>query len=170
MIANVTIAHLSACRFVYEGKKLRQCREKIRLTMSVLKRLSEHWTLGKRTYQEIGVISREVLRLTTDNIRAPEPMMISEVEEPQLDLGSLSMLPGQDFDLCAVFDSSVLELLKTLYSQFCNHRYDEYIGSNKFTYFRVRYSCDLSSFRAPCCPRLTILLINLDESAHPITL
>lgn len=106
MLANVTIAHLPACRFVYEGSKLSKCRQKIRLTMGVLKRLSEHWALGKRTYREIGIIAREILCLTADNIHAPEPMG-SEVEEPQLDLESLNMLPSPDLDFCALFDSSV---------------------------------------------------------------
>lgn len=106
MIANVTIAHLSACRFIYEGKKLTGGRDKIRLTMGILKRLSEHWALGKRTYHEIGIIAREVLCLTTDKIHAPAPA-IPEIEEPQLDLGSLNMLPGPDLDFCALFDYSV---------------------------------------------------------------
>lgn len=106
MIANVTIAHLSACRFVYEGKKLTRGRDKIRLTMGILKRLSEHWALGKRTYHEIGIIAREILCLTTDKIHA-RALTIPEIEEPQLDLGPLNMLPGPDLDFCALLDYSV---------------------------------------------------------------
>ncbi|KAI9923889.1 hypothetical protein MW887_008194 [Aspergillus wentii] len=64
MIANATIAHLAACRFVYHGEKLRIAREKIRLTMGTLKVLSEYWLLGKRTYREIGIIAREILSIT----------------------------------------------------------------------------------------------------------
>lgn len=43
-------------------------REKIRLSMGVLKTLSEHWPLGKRTYREMGVIAREVLSLADRDI------------------------------------------------------------------------------------------------------
>lgn len=64
MIANVTIAHLSACRYVHQGVKLAIAREKIRLTMGTSKRLSKHWALRKRTYQETGIIAREILCLT----------------------------------------------------------------------------------------------------------
>ncbi|KAJ5499471.1 Major facilitator superfamily domain general substrate transporter [Penicillium expansum] len=66
MIANVTIAHLSACRFIFSGDRRAKSREKIRLTMGTLKRLSEHWTLGKRTYREIGIIARELLSIAKD--------------------------------------------------------------------------------------------------------
>ncbi|KAJ5101301.1 cupin domain protein [Penicillium alfredii] len=55
MITNVTIAHLSACRFVYGGEKVATSREKIRLTMGTLKRLSEYCVLGN------GPIARSVL-------------------------------------------------------------------------------------------------------------
>lgn len=63
MVANATIAHLSACRFLLQGEKLAASRDKIRLTMGILNRLGEHWGLGKRTFQELGVIAREVLCL-----------------------------------------------------------------------------------------------------------
>ncbi|KAJ5152640.1 uncharacterized protein N7482_009118 [Penicillium canariense] len=106
MIANSTIAHLSACRFVWVGAKRAQCREKIRLTMGTLKRLSAHWMLGKRTYREIGLIAREILGLV-NNTPAPEPPVSSWVEESPVDLNALGLLPGLDFDFCALFDSSV---------------------------------------------------------------
>lgn len=34
--------------------------------MGSLKRLSEHWNLAKRTYREIGIVTRELLSLAKD--------------------------------------------------------------------------------------------------------
>lgn len=107
MIANVTIAHLSACRFVYQGDKLTTSREKIRLTMGTLKRLSEYWVLGKRTYREIGIIAREILCLENGNRPAPEPLAESRSEDSGMDLSSLDLVPGLNFDFCSFFDSHV---------------------------------------------------------------
>ncbi|KAM0718769.1 hypothetical protein Q7P37_005840 [Cladosporium fusiforme] len=61
MIANVTIANLSACRLILQGKDLAQHRQRIRLTLGTLKTLSRYWMLGKRTYEEIGIIARDLL-------------------------------------------------------------------------------------------------------------
>lgn len=61
MIANVTIAHLSACRYVFRGQELAQCREKIRLTLGTLKTLSQYWLLGRQTHEEIGIIAQDCL-------------------------------------------------------------------------------------------------------------
>lgn len=63
MIAIVAIAHLSACRYVFKGQEFRLNRERIRVIMGTLKAMGEHWSLGKRTYQEISVIAREILSL-----------------------------------------------------------------------------------------------------------
>ncbi|OQE46957.1 hypothetical protein PENCOP_c001G06717 [Penicillium coprophilum] len=105
MIANVTIAHLSACRFVFSGDQRVKSREKIRLTMGTLKRLSEHWSLGKRTYREIGIIARELLSLAKD-----PPASLGAVDQPIPEPKSpafppLDMLPNSDFDFCAFFDA-----------------------------------------------------------------
>lgn len=107
MIANVTIAHLSACRFVIAGERLATSREKIRLTMGTLKRLSEYWILGQRTYREIGMIAREILCLENENRAPPEPPVLppSEAPAPPMDFGALEMLPGLDFDFCTFFDA-----------------------------------------------------------------
>jgi hypothetical protein len=43
MITVMTIAHLSACRYIFKEPKLTQEREKIRLNMGVLKMLGEHF-------------------------------------------------------------------------------------------------------------------------------
>lgn len=120
MIANVTIAHLSACRFLYSGDKRTRSREKIRLAMGTLKRLSEHWIMGKRTYREIGIVARELLSLSNDppldsGIAYVSPPDISSLEIPLFD-----MPPDAEFDFCAFFDSGIPGLpgMSELNSQF----------------------------------------------------
>ncbi|KAJ5771106.1 uncharacterized protein N7511_003157 [Penicillium nucicola] len=105
MIANLAIAHLSACRFIYHGQRLSQSREKIRLMMGTLKHLSEHWVLGKRTYREIGIVARELLSLAKD---APVNFPTFELalpNPPSMDIPALDMLPDGNFDFCAFFDA-----------------------------------------------------------------
>ncbi|KAL8743431.1 MAG: hypothetical protein Q9190_004216 [Brigantiaea leucoxantha] len=63
MIANTTIAHLSACKHILRDQALKLAREKIRLNMGVLKALGDIWPLAERTYREVGVIAREILCL-----------------------------------------------------------------------------------------------------------
>lgn len=72
MIANMTIAHLSACRYIFQEPKLSLEREKIRLNMGVLKMLGEFWPAGQREYQTMGIIAREILSLKEEEIRIPE--------------------------------------------------------------------------------------------------
>ncbi|KAJ6188034.1 Major facilitator superfamily domain general substrate transporter [Penicillium mononematosum] len=102
MIANVTIAHLSACRFIYFGDRLAKSREKIRLAMGTLKRLSEHWKLAKRTYREIGIVARELLFLAKDppaSLGAVDPSLSDPIPPA---FPTLDML---NFDFCAFFDA-----------------------------------------------------------------
>lgn len=120
MIANVTIAHLSACRFLYSGDKRTRSRDKIRLTMGTLKRLSEHWILGKRTYREIGIIARELLSLSND---PPLDSSIADVAPPDissLEIPLFDMPHDAEFDFCAFFDSGIPGLpgMSELNSQF----------------------------------------------------
>lgn len=117
MLANVIIAHLSACRFVLQGAKRTRCREKIRLTMGTLKRLSDRWILGKRTYREIGIIAREILCLMDQKPAAPEPVMDPTFFKPTVDLSSLGLLPGPDFDFCAFFDSSITDATESTHQR-----------------------------------------------------
>lgn len=70
MVANTTIAHLSACKYLFRDRELRIAREKIRLSMGVMKALAEYWPLGKRTYLEVGIIAREILCLADGDIGA----------------------------------------------------------------------------------------------------
>lgn len=106
MIANATIAHLSACRYIYKGMQLTLGREKIRLSMGTLKTLSEYWPQGKRIYQEVGIIAREILCLRDEN---KSTMASTEVSETD----ALELLPpdfglGGDADMCDLFDFNFL--------------------------------------------------------------
>ncbi|ORY10670.1 hypothetical protein BCR34DRAFT_485278 [Clohesyomyces aquaticus] len=96
MVANMTIAHLSACRYVFQEPKLFLEREKIRLNMGALKMLGEYWPLGERTYRELGIIAREILSLADEDIQVPEesPLMADFL--------------GTDFEFDCAFDLSDL--------------------------------------------------------------
>ncbi|KAJ0419659.1 hypothetical protein BJY00DRAFT_313804 [Aspergillus carlsbadensis] len=62
MLANTAIAHLSAYKWgVYPGPRVVIERERIRLVLAVLKRISEGWALGRRTYREVVVVARDIL-------------------------------------------------------------------------------------------------------------
>ena len=113
MIANATIAHLSACRFLHQGEKLATSREKIRLTMGTLKRLGEYWPLGKRTYHELGIIAREILCLTSDSGPAPANMTttISHPENPSVNFVSPDSLFDGNLDFGALLDIQSPSLL-----------------------------------------------------------
>ena len=72
MISNMTIAHLSACRYVFQKPRLQLERDKIRLNMGVLKMLGEFWPAGKREFRDMGIIAREILSLADEEIQIPE--------------------------------------------------------------------------------------------------
>jgi hypothetical protein len=91
MIANMTIAHLSACRYIFPESKLPLERDKIRLNMGVLKMLGEFWPAGQREYQSLGTIAREILRLRDDEIQVPK-------QTPVLPLDTLDFNFGFDLD------------------------------------------------------------------------
>lgn len=101
MIANVTFSHLSACRFIYSEDRRAECREKIRLTTGTLKRLSEHWKLGKRTYREIGIITRELLSIARDLPASLATVDLSLLDPSSPSFPTLDSLPEVNFDFCA---------------------------------------------------------------------
>ncbi|KAL3449145.1 hypothetical protein BJX65DRAFT_306207 [Aspergillus insuetus] len=61
MIANTAIAHLSAYKWVYAGPRLVIERERIRLVVAVLKRISDIWPLGRRAYREVVMVARDIM-------------------------------------------------------------------------------------------------------------
>ncbi|KAL4900137.1 hypothetical protein BDW74DRAFT_104479 [Aspergillus multicolor] len=77
MISNLVIAHLAACRFHYQGQQLKLARERVRLSMGALKVLGEYWTMGQRTYREVGIVAREILGLKN------APKQQQQLQQPQ---------------------------------------------------------------------------------------
>ena len=75
-------------------------RERVRLNMGALRMLGEHWPLGKRTYDEMGIIAREILCLSDKDCLAAQ-------EELQSSLKDLSPLP---MDLFLDNDFSLFDL------------------------------------------------------------
>lgn len=77
-------------------------REKIRLSMGVLKTLSEHWPLGKRTYREIGIIARENLSLTDRDIGT----LPADTAQIPVDYPNVTFEADTAFDLLDLFQKS----------------------------------------------------------------
>lgn len=103
MISNMTIAHLSACRYIFQESKLSLERDKIRLNMGVLKMMGEFWPAGEREYHDVGIIAREILSLTDEEIQIPK-------QPPVLPLDTLDF---NDFDInwaCDMFDTAATPL------------------------------------------------------------
>jgi Fungal specific transcription factor domain len=73
MIAVTTIAHLSACRYVLNGRDLKVARARVRTAMGALKAYESIWLLGKRTYREVGILAREILGLNEAGVLMPLP-------------------------------------------------------------------------------------------------
>lgn len=71
MIANTTVAYLSACKHIFDNISVKLAREKIRMNMGLLKALGKHWPLAERTYQEVGIIAREILCLLDHDVSPP---------------------------------------------------------------------------------------------------
>ncbi|KZM26588.1 DNA binding [Ascochyta rabiei] len=71
-ITLMTIAHLSACRYIFKEPRISLEREKIRLKMGVLKMLGELWPSGKREYHDMGIIAREMLAIEDEEVEIPE--------------------------------------------------------------------------------------------------
>ncbi|KAF7586651.1 hypothetical protein BBP40_008520 [Aspergillus hancockii] len=121
MIANTVIAHLSACRFVFQGQQLKLARERIRLSMGALKVLGGHWPMGRRTYQEVGIIAREILgfkekapQAQVVEVRPDTPLVEVGFDQVSLHLDSvplgldLSVL-NANIDFCGLFDQVVCD-------------------------------------------------------------
>lgn len=63
MVAVTTIAHLSACRYVLDGRDLKVARVRVRATMGARKAYEDIWPLGRWTYREVGIVACEMLSL-----------------------------------------------------------------------------------------------------------
>jgi hypothetical protein len=80
MITLTTIAQLSACRYIFKEPKLSLEREKIRLNMGVLKMMGEVWLSGKREYDAMGIIAREILSIRDEEIQIPETTQVMPLD------------------------------------------------------------------------------------------
>jgi hypothetical protein len=67
IIATITIAHLSACKFVLKEKELQIARERIRVAMGALESFADIWPRGKKVVADVKTIARELLRLVPEN-------------------------------------------------------------------------------------------------------
>jgi hypothetical protein len=61
LLASVTIAHLSACRYILTDDALTVARARIRLAIGVLNKFGEVWGRGKRIAAEVRQIANEIL-------------------------------------------------------------------------------------------------------------
>ena len=112
MIANTTIAYLSACKYILRDQALKLAREKIRLRMGVIKALGECWPFAREIYRQVGVIAREILCLDQNVVvptgnspsnllnRDPDPLVFN------LDYPSFDFISLQDTDLMNLCRSS----------------------------------------------------------------
>ncbi|KAH8804596.1 putative C6 transcription factor [Xylogone sp. PMI_703] len=114
-LTNTIKTHLVACHFIYKGHQLRLARERIRLSMGSLKALGEYWPLGKRSYQELGIIAREILSLKSQSQHhtvLQEPLVQSVVPE---ELPALTLpIPDNSFDFCDYFDLNLHDTISSL--------------------------------------------------------
>lgn len=63
MVSEGTLALLSACKFLLQGRELAVARDQIRLTVGCLRQLGELWPRAARNVQEIQMIARHVLSI-----------------------------------------------------------------------------------------------------------
>lgn len=78
MIATMTIAHLSACKYVFTGEQLKVARERIRVAMGALEVFAEIWPRAKRVVGEVKIVARTLLSLE------PLPRQASITTSPNL--------------------------------------------------------------------------------------
>jgi hypothetical protein len=120
MIAITTIAHLSACKYVFEGEQLKVARERIRVAMGALEVYAEVWPRGKKVVGEVKTVARALLNLepgleTSPQIersRSSDPLGRNEsIDEyasnhfPQLNTSGYFDFPGIGFEMDMGFSS-----------------------------------------------------------------
>lgn len=110
MIANTSVAYLSACRHVFQGQELRLAREKIRLHMGTLKALGECWPLARKIHSQVGTIAREVLYLTDADAAAPLPKQITTNDQASCE----AVMPPPMFNFDWAFDMIDFEELQAM--------------------------------------------------------
>lgn len=104
MVSSVTIAHLSACKNVFQGEQLQIARDRIRVAMGTLKAFGEVWPRGKRTHSEVQIIARELLGISLNSDKTATPPAI----EPGWSASAGFQTASLDFsalDTGALFDT-----------------------------------------------------------------
>ncbi|KAF6820609.1 C6 transcription factor, partial [Colletotrichum musicola] len=101
MVSEGTLALLSACAFLFKGRRLAVARDQIRMTIGCLKVLGEVWPRTAKNVKEIQTIARHVLKVGGKEANAPPTGRSSEL--PSLSNGEESSRPdaevsGSDLD------------------------------------------------------------------------
>lgn len=65
MVSTGTIPLLSACTYLFTGKKLATARNQIRLSIGCLKSFAQVWPRGAKILLEMQMIAREALKINT---------------------------------------------------------------------------------------------------------
>lgn len=78
MVSEGTLALLSACNFLLEGKEREIARDQIRLIIGCLTSLGELWPRTARNVKEIQYIARHVFGLESKGGDKPTPVSIHE--------------------------------------------------------------------------------------------
>ncbi|ERS96179.1 hypothetical protein HMPREF1624_07087 [Sporothrix schenckii ATCC 58251] len=87
MVSEGTLALLSACTFLLEGKELAVARDQIRMTIGCLKMLGELWPRIETSVQEIQTIARHVLGLRSKAAKSADVPRPSQVQTPSSEQG-----------------------------------------------------------------------------------
>jgi hypothetical protein len=122
MISEGTLALLSACKFLLEGKDMMIARNQIRMTIGCLKELGEVWPRTARNVREIQTIAHHVLGLLSkapsNSAKSSEVPPLSRGEgqgsmgsEADTSSESLDMLPSFEpiDDLCGWYKFGYLD-------------------------------------------------------------
>lgn len=93
MIATMTIAHLSACKYVFTGDQLKIARERIRVAMGALEVFAEIWPRAKKVVGEVKIVARTLLSLESKPrqtsitlskpIELPRQLPVIPISQPQ---------------------------------------------------------------------------------------
>ncbi|KAI5465075.1 hypothetical protein BGZ63DRAFT_440538 [Mariannaea sp. PMI_226] len=102
MTATITIAHLSACKFVFKGRELDVARERIRLAIGALESFGEIWPRAKKVVREIKAIARDVLHLGREE--KADAFQDDGSSSVQTSAGSLSQNPVDEVDYFSSVD------------------------------------------------------------------
>lgn len=88
--AQLAAVQIAACTFLLDGQALSIARDRVRLSIGVLKTMGAIWPLGKEMAREVQAIARSSLSSTSTTIQQPACVDVdppaAEVEIPRDDL------------------------------------------------------------------------------------